>query len=139
MTNQREYGPMFFQKISRLIDSLNAFPPGQLRWATIRESFTDFLDWRTQTGLDSSQWQCGQTLTDVPGIEPDAFTVYPNPSGDWLGIEFPDQRMHRLEFFSFDGKLLRSVTVRHNEPVRLDFLPGGMYLLRLDEGKLLKY
>jgi len=45
MTNQREYGPLFFQKISKVIDSLNIIPSSKLQWATIGETFTAFQAW----------------------------------------------------------------------------------------------
>ncbi len=135
MTNQREYGPMFFQKIARVIDSLNAFPAGQLQWATIRESFDAFLTWRDTTGIDYSQWQCGQTLTALPENSTTSFSVFPNPALDRISFRFADKDVHRLEILSVDGRRLFFGTVSDDIPLELPLMEAGIYWLKLEDGK----
>lgn len=88
MTNQREYGPLFFEKIARVIDSLSLIPSNQLQWATISEVFTAFEAWQISSGEDHSQWLCGEVFTAInePALE-DRFFLYPNPSSGLVYLQ----------------------------------------------------
>ena len=136
MTNQREYGPMFFQKIARVIDSLNTFPAGQLQWATIRESFDAFLNWRDTNGIDFSQWQCGQILSGLPDIGTPAFSVYPNPTFDRISFNFADRGIHQLEILSAEGRCVWFGTVSDDIPLELPSVEAGIYWLKLEDGNV---
>lgn len=104
MTNQREYGPLFFQKISRVIDSLNLIPATQLQWATISETFTAFEAWELNTGLDHSQWLCGETLSSVDETEKRTMNIYPNPTSGILNIDLGEQKIKEIQIIDIMGK-----------------------------------
>lgn len=139
MTNQREYGPLFFQKISRVIDSLNLIPSSQLQWATISETFTAFQTWQTVSTLDYSQWLCGQIATGLlEERQMDYFTVNPNPSSGNYSIKFADQQIHQLKVFDLLGNLLQFGTANKNANINLSNCSPGLYILKVDEGSIKK-
>ncbi len=107
MTNQREYGPLFFSKISRIIDSLNLIPTTQLKWATIGESFADFQAWQATSGLDYSQWQCGETLNSVAEAEQLQMGVYPNPASEILNFDLGENKIKEIRIIDMMGKCVK--------------------------------
>ncbi|MBM3418365.1 MAG: T9SS type A sorting domain-containing protein [Bacteroidetes bacterium] len=142
MTNQREYGPLFFQKISKVIDSLNLIPSSKLQWATIGETFTAFQAWQTNSGLDHSQWLCGQTTTGVENLETNnKFLIYPNPFSNTVSIDFTDHQEHKIEVFDYLGSLLYSCIINANTTIDLSKFSNGIYLIRIDSRaeKIIKY
>lgn len=134
MTNQREYGPTFFQKISKVIDSLNLIPSSQLQWATINETFTAFQSWQTSSGSDYSQWQCGQTITGIDEIaKGNNHMIYPNPFNNIITIDFYDEQKHRVEIVDFLGRVIYTSIVQSDTSVDLSKFFNGIYLVRVDD------
>ena len=134
MTNQREYGPLFFQKISKVIDSLNLIPSSQLQWATINETFTAFQSWQISSGLDYSQWQCGQTITGIDEVaNVNNYIIYPNPFTNNITIDFYDEQKHRVEIVDFLGRVIYTSTVQSETTVDLSKFLNGIYLVRVDD------
>lgn len=130
MTNQREYGPLFFQKISKVIDSLNAIDPSKLQWATISQTFTAFQAWQ-QNPSDYSQWLCGQTATSIAEIEaPQFFTVFPNPSEGLYTIRFNDNGNYLVEIYNSIGNLVKNTTITSSGQIDLSTQPNGLYYVR---------
>ncbi len=130
MTNQREYGPMFFQKISKVIDSLNMIPNTQLKWATLSESFADFQSWQITSGLDHSQWLCGQTTTGIAGIESEAFfSVYPNPANDIITVKFNDQMSHEIRIYNSLGAIVLKGEYFNSNIIDLSEFENGLYYI----------
>ena len=139
MTNQREYGPLFFQKIARVIDSLNLVPNTQLQWATIEETFADFQ----VSGLDHSQWLCGETMTEVEENNTlTSFQLYPNPTQENVSISFREATQHKIEIYNSIGVLVRwSTTANKKEVINLSGLSSGIYLIEINgkpAGKIIK-
>jgi hypothetical protein len=133
MTNQREYGPLFFQKISKVIDSLNLIPSSKLQWATIGETFTAFQAWQTTSGLDHSQWLCGQTTTGVDNLEANnKFSIYPNPLTNMVSIDFTDNQAHRIEVVDYLGSILYSSIINASTTIDLSKFSNGIYLIHID-------
>ncbi len=141
MTNQREYGPLFFQKISRVIDSLNLIPGSRFKWATVSEVFTAFQDWQLSSTLDHSQWLCGETISSIPeNTKNENFSFYPNPVNDILSLNFNDSRIHFMEINDMTGRTILRKSVQFNLQLDLTGLKTGFYLLNVDSSvnKLLK-
>jgi hypothetical protein len=142
MTNQREYGPLFFQKLSTVIDSLNLIPSSKLQWATIGETFSAFQAWQTASGQDYSQWLCGQTTTGTENIETKrSFLIYPNPFSGMISIDFTENQEHTVEVIDYLGNIVYSSIINANTSIDLSKLSTGIYLLRLDGRieKIVKY
>lgn len=132
MTNQREYGPLFFQKISKVIDSLNAIDTSKIQWAKISETFDAFEAWQ-QTPADYSQWLCGQTTTNITQTEKtNTFNLYPNPSEGVYNIDFNDSNPHLIGVYNVAGKLIHTATVSSKNKIDLTNQPKGLYLLKID-------
>lgn len=132
MTNQREYGPMFFQKVARVIDSLNLLPATHLKWATISETFTAFEAWQKATGQDYSQWRCGQT-TNAVATPADAFSVSPNPSAGVFTLTSAQAQPVAVRVFTLQGTCVYTATLAGSAPLDLSHLPDGLYYLRMGE------
>ncbi|MBW7846009.1 MAG: T9SS type A sorting domain-containing protein [Bacteroidia bacterium] len=135
MTNQREYGPLFFQKISKVIDSLNLIPSSKLQWATVSEVFTAFQAWQITSGLDHSQWLCGQTTTTGLTEEKNLnyFTIYPNPSSGNYILNFADNINHQIKIYDLMGRLIQFKIINGNDIINLSNQADGLYILKVDE------
>ncbi|MBN8701692.1 MAG: T9SS type A sorting domain-containing protein [Bacteroidetes bacterium] len=133
MTNQREYGPLFFQKINKVIDSLNAIGSNKLEWATISEVFTAFQAWQ-QTPADYSQWLCGQTATGIvtTTLLQDAFTISPNPSNGVCMVSATDFNKHEIVVYDYLGKKIMDATLTQKCELNLSNLNSGIYQLLID-------
>jgi hypothetical protein len=107
-----------------------------LQWATIRESFDAFLNWRDTNGIDFSQWQCGQILSGLPDIGTPAFSVYPNPTFDRISFNFADRGIHQLEILSAEGRCVWFGTVSDDIPLELPSVEAGIYWLKLEDGNV---
>jgi hypothetical protein len=133
MTNQREYGPLFFQKLSKVIDSLNLIPSSKLQWATIGETFTAFQNWQTTSFLDHSQWLCGQTATGIKTEETSPkISIYPNPFSNIISIELADNQVHKIEVINYLGTILYKGIIDKQTTIDLSILPNGIYLIHID-------
>lgn len=133
MTNQREYGPMFLQKITKVIDSLNLIPTTKLRWATINETFDAFQLWQTASGQDHSQWLCGQnSVGTIDVIRGSNYELYPNPTQDHITLNFLDQNLHDVILFDASGRPILTRKIRSTDRLYLNGLPSGIYFLQCD-------
>ncbi len=133
MTNQREYGPMFFQKIAKVIDSLNVISPAQFQWATISETFTAFQSWQSSSSLEHSQWLCGQTLaSQSSNVLSPTFSIYPNPFSNFVTIRFPDILFHTIALYDSQGHIVHTAKGFSNTTLELSHLHAGLYFLKTD-------
>ncbi|NMH86723.1 glycosyl hydrolase family 8 [Flavivirga algicola] len=63
-----------------------------------------------------------------------SFEIYPNPTSDYLFVDFKSSRPKTIALYSIDGAKLLSIPVNASE-IRLDIrhLNSGIYLLNIDE------
>lgn len=133
MTNQREYGPLFFQKISKVIDSLKLIPSSKLEWTTISETFTAFQAWQISSGLDYSQWLCGQNISGIDETENNSnVKIYPNPFTNILTIEVSDAQYHPVEIADFLGRIVYNGKIQSKLSVNLSGFSNGIYFIRIE-------
>jgi hypothetical protein len=137
MTNQREYGPMFIQKISKVIDSLNAISSTKLKWATIEETFADFQQWQQSSGLDYSQWLCGEVVTNVLERKSPIAKVFPNPTNGFCTFSFNDNYKHSVSIWNSYGILLQELKINDGAILDLTEFCSGLYYIRVDENEKL--
>ncbi|HNR07224.1 MAG TPA: T9SS type A sorting domain-containing protein [Saprospiraceae bacterium] len=140
MTNQREYGPMFFQKMAKVIDSLNLIPSTQLKWATLSEAFADFEFWQESTNREYSQWLCNQTSTRLlQRSHTVSYRLYPNPFRGVFNIEFDDSMEHQLAVFDLTGrKVSYKSKILYRDRINLSGSPLGTYFIQVDDHRLEK-
>lgn len=131
MTNQREYGPMFFEKISKVIDSLNLIPSTQLQWATMSEAFNAFEQWRTDTQQDYSQWLCGETL-GLAEQEMSLFEMYPNPVSSTVMLKSFDGEEHTVFVSNVEGSKLYERKIKGEETLSFEEYSPGIYFVNFD-------
>ncbi len=133
MAHQREYQPSYFPKVETLIDSINAIGPDKIVWATVEETFAAFQAWQISSGLDHSQWLCGESTTTVQVLETGPFwKFFPNPVSDHLVLEFGDTEVHRVEVHGPLGRLLSTEELSTGAGIDLSAFPPGILLLRID-------
>lgn len=138
MTNQRDYNPVFFQKVQIIIDSLALIPATQLTWATISETFEAFEVWQLASGLDYSQWLCGQITTRTEDVSRSTSNrVYPNPSYGVFNFNFLDNKPRLVKIYDALGRLIFMPSDAGNT-VDLSHLTPGIYYCMMDHYPALK-
>ena len=133
MTNQRDYGDVFFDKLQNVLDALDNISSNELVWATIGESFTAFEAWQTLSGLDYSQWACGETIAGIGETEIEGdFTIYPNPSLGVFSFQFSDNQNHSIVISDVSGKIILEKEDSSNQSITLENSTKGMYFVNVD-------
>ena len=68
-----------------------------------------------------------------PALE---LNVYPNPARDALWVDLPaDWQESEFALFSADGRIVRTWKQGHGQPISLQELPTGVYLLKVQFGE----
>lgn len=139
MTNQREYGPLYFQKLKKVIDSLVLIPATKLKWATITSCFQEFQTWSQNSGKAYSMWQCGQTVpAETQAVEQQSdLSCFPNPLTAGATLYFSKPLQHaRLTVIDLLGKpILQQEDFTGNSLQITEHLIPSQYLLFIeDEG-----
>ena len=130
--NQSEFGPMLFNKVSAVCDSVNNWGTNKIQWATLTEKMDSFYVWQASTGLDSSQWKCGQTVTSIKEEYPDIFMIYPNPASENIFIKLNDTKKHTLIIYNMFGQVIYEQKIKGIENVNVSKLPSGNYIIQTD-------
>ncbi|MCA1763446.1 MAG: T9SS type A sorting domain-containing protein [Cryomorphaceae bacterium] len=83
---------------------------------------------------DESNNATGVYLFNQPLSTPERLSerikVFPNPTVDFLNIENPGE-VNRLEFYSIEGRLIKSVQTNGNAQIAVGDLASGNYILRM--------
>lgn len=141
MTNQREFGPLFFSKLETLLDSLAAIPQEKMVWASLSETFEAFQNWQVQSELEFSQWSCGQAYSTSLAEEKkkeEEFIAFPNPFSDNLQLNWAkDKDVNMLELYSAFGNRVYSQACQGESQANIpsNQLPSGLYLIYLRSGQ----
>lgn len=97
--------------------------------------FTNFQD--TATLMFSAPLTGPVNLNTVSYNQNNAFEIYPNPTSDFLKINYTGITMSAvIEFVDFAGRIVKSERLQYsNEQNAIDIrsLPKGIYVLRLKE------
>lgn len=136
MTNQREYGPLFFQKVRKVVDSLVLVPSSKLKWATISGCFQDFQTWTQTSGNNYSMWQCGQTVAASTSNteQSDSAYIYPNPIMQGNRIYFKTN-FSGVTIMMYDllGNIIMTLRNFTGQSILLNpEIKPGTYLLRIN-------
>jgi hypothetical protein len=72
----------------------------------------------------------------ITGIEEDVLSVavFPNPVNDFLHIQNPAQRLIQVSIVDTSGKIIRSVSLDHDNTLDLRYLNQGLYLCIIQSG-----
>lgn len=130
--NQSHFGPTLFTKVGTVCDSVNAWGTSKIQWKTLTEKFTAFQAWQTASGLQYSQWLCGQTVGVNELITNDGFSVYPNPTNSNFTINFQDKNLHTVNIYDILGNMI--ITKQFNDTYLFDIskYTNGVYLINVD-------
>ncbi len=133
--NQREFGPLLFDKVARICDTLNAWGPSRVRWATLTQRLSAFETWQIESGLAYSQWSCGQTGTtsfqDVPPLQD--YTLVTGHSAGIYEIRFTDaSQQHVVILSDVLGRELQVHSGKENLLLDLRSFPTGTYFLKVN-------
>ena len=130
--NQSHFGPMLFQKVSTICDSINSWGTNKVQWATLTEKIDRFTVWQ-QTPNDYSQWLCGQTVTGInESLKTLNYTIYPNPFNSVINIDMHDEKEHHIEIIDFLGQVLFTSIIQSVTSIDLSKFGNGIYLVRVD-------
>lgn len=94
--------------------------------------FANIGTWDTITAYNDLQ----QTLTlNTLGTEDfstnNYFQIYPNPSSDFITIQFENSEKEEIQIYNFMGELVKKATVSNNHTLNISELSSGIYLIHL--------
>lgn len=132
VVNQREMGPMLFQKLGVIMDSVRFMGNDKVEWAKISEKHDLFLQWRDTTER-ISQWQCPYSMVAVaePQVE-QAAMAYPNPFIDHLSLDFPKGGRHEVTLHDLGGRACLRAQVVAGQSIPTGHLAPGLYFISVD-------
>lgn len=140
MTNFKHYASTNFrQRLTTVVDSVNNMVnQNKIVWATISQKQTAFTAWQISSGLDYSQWNCGQAPIAVAIDEKheSKISVFPNPVGSELNISgLYGLNIKKLSIYNVLGKLEKEVTLtgRAYEKINTSDLASGCYFLNIND------
>jgi len=122
--------------IFQLYQSSNYFAEGSLLLCSHKDN--------VQVYSNSSPYFYGKCYVHYGGIKenPAAYlklSIYPNPSGDKIHIEYNGPRPYTIQIYDYSGKCISSKTDINSSPFDFDMIeyPHGIYLLKVkgNDGK----
>jgi len=143
MTNFKHYASANFrQRLTTVVDSINNMvTQNKIEWATISQKQAIFNAWQTSSGLDFSQWNCGQAPI-VSGLnEKDSklISIYPNPVSSEINISgLYGKSIKTLSIYNLLGSLEKEVILSGNEyeKINVSDLKPGCYVLNFGNQKI---
>lgn len=135
MTNQRSYGPLFFKKVNRLMDSLATLDTNQLKWSTISHTFHAFAAWQKAQSADFSQWQCGEkwNMSIEKSVLQSKINIYPNPGSDLVWLE-PNQNEGLVMVYNQLGEKMGTFPAGVSQWIDASLWSPGIYYFVSDQG-----
>jgi hypothetical protein len=137
--NQSGFGPTLYNKISKICDTVNAWGTNKIQWKKLSEKFALFEDWQISSGLDYSQWLCGQTSENNTSTSLQNSTntslmqIFPNPVSDLCNVSFSDSNVHDITLTNVLGNvILNEKNVQHQSSINLKEVPMGIYFITVD-------
>jgi hypothetical protein len=130
--NQSHFGPTLFQKVTNVIDSVNSWGANKIQWKKLTEKFSTFQTWQNTSGLQYSQWLCGQTVGIEETYAEGGFNVYPNPTNEIFAIKFKDKNQHTVQIYDMIGNLILSNQVTDSWLYEMSKYSNGLYLVKVD-------
>lgn len=132
--NQSQFGPMLFNKITKIIDSVDAIGTSKIQWKTLTEKFSAFQSWQIATGNAYSQWNCGDVATGLKENNfSDVISISPNPSGSIFTIR-SNNKIKNVEVFDITGKIIFQESLNNEtfKTLNLHTSKNGIYLIRIN-------
>lgn len=82
-------------------------------------------------GAGRQLWKVNlEKVTSIqPMLHDDSFTLYPNPTVDYIYIKDPALKISGFRIFSAAGRAVRQATIVDGEGIYVGDLPAGVYLL----------
>ena len=84
--------------------------------------------------LSGFEYNC-DALSSTEGTQwSSSFSVYPNPSYDYLTIASSEQRIDQIAIYNLNGILVNSYELDHNQyELDVSHLPAGVYFVQINE------
>lgn len=131
--NQSHFGPTLFQKVSNVIDSVNSWGTNKIQWQKLTEKLSLFQGWQTSSGLQYSQWLCGQTVGVEEKNSNKDLSIHPNPTNDFFAITFDDKNQHLVRIYDMIGNLIFTNQVTNSWSYDISNYSKGVYLIKVDD------
>jgi len=131
MINQSNFGSTLYSKITTVLDSINITCGSAVVWKLITEKFQTFQAWQSSTGMDSSQWLCGQMSVGINEIPSFQAQIFPNPGSGIFTIK-SSRQIRSVEISDISGKQTQAF-YGQNQLISFDLsgLRRGLYFVRI--------
>jgi hypothetical protein len=83
--------------------------------------------------MDANMFGVCDTTVNIESLKASSFNIYPNPTNDVVFIESPNERTFRINIFTAQGTLIKSVQNSNSTRTSISFenLPKGMYFIQI--------
>ena len=97
-------------------------------------NFVPFHEASLYTDLSRFEYDC-DALSNTEGTQSSSsFSVYPNPSYDYLTIASSEQRIEQIALYNLNGVLVNSYEPDHTQyELDVSHLPAGVYFVQTNE------
>jgi hypothetical protein len=112
-----------------------------MKWdaaATPCETFSygeveDYLVYLTPT-VRNSKTQSTEDGIQI-GFETSMYTLYPNPTKDFVNIFMPENSIVDLKIVDINGKEVKRFTASDGKSIQISDLPSGIYIINIFDGR----
>jgi len=93
--------------------------------------FANTGTWEASTGYNDLLQTISLQPTGIADVSiKNHFTVYPNPSSDFITIQFNDSEKEQIQVYNSTGQLVKESTVLPNNKIDISDLLNGIYFIR---------
>ncbi|AUC75890.1 DUF4832 domain-containing protein [Olleya sp. Bg11-27] len=94
--------------------------------------FANTNTWEPQTGYNNLQQtiSLSSTLNVDTFLSNTNFSIYPNPTSDFITIKLKKSDSAEIQIFDTNGQLIKELLVSNNYKIDLSNLSNGLYLIR---------
>ncbi|WP_299311966.1 DUF4832 domain-containing protein [uncultured Aquimarina sp.] len=104
--------------------------------------FANTNTWESETGYNNllQTITLDNTTLSVDDFLPNSFfSIYPNPSSDFIRFKLKNYNEARVQIFDVNGQLVKEVSISDNDKLNISSLSNGIYFICLNKNKLLTH
>lgn len=95
--------------------------------------FANIDTWNSTTGYNDLLQTVNLDILSVDDFSLDNYVaVYPNPSSDFVTIQFKNSAKELIKIYNVNGRLIREKEVSNNQKINISELSQGIYFIRLN-------
>ena len=103
--------------------------------------FANVNTWESETGYNNLlQTITLETTLGADDLLSDShFSIYPNPSSDFIILKLKSSDKGRIQILDTNGQLVKEVSISEKHTLDISNLSNGIYFIRLNKNKLLTH